>query len=153
MRTPKFQVAAEQPLTGECWIPPQKDTPRSESVFRIKPHRCQRRLEGSDKTLCAPGPRDGGRPAFECPSVSWGGTGQQWPAVGAGALGAADLWLLQTSMWHKPSWRSPPIAPTYSCWADDPQTAEQLYQRNSHTAYTVLGRTTDFPIWGAGRGT
>ena len=50
------------------------------------------------------------------------------------------------SMWHKPSWRRPPIAPTQSCWADDPQTAEQLYQRKSHTAYTVLGRTTDFPI-------
>ena len=50
------------------------------------------------------------------------------------------------SMWHKPSWRRPPIAPTQSCWADDPQTAEQLYQRNSHTAYTVLGHTTDFPI-------
>ena len=26
-----------------------------------------------------------------CLSVSCGGTGQQWPASGAGALGAADL--------------------------------------------------------------
>ena len=27
VRTPKSQVNAEQPLTGECWIPPKKDTP------------------------------------------------------------------------------------------------------------------------------
>ena len=25
MRTPKLQLAAEQTLTGECWIPPKKD--------------------------------------------------------------------------------------------------------------------------------
>ena len=25
-RTPKLQLAAEQPLTGECWIPPKKNT-------------------------------------------------------------------------------------------------------------------------------
>ena len=24
VRTPKLQLAAEQPLTGECWIPPKK---------------------------------------------------------------------------------------------------------------------------------
>ena len=35
--------------------------------------------------------RDWARPSFECLSVSCGGTGQQWPATGAGALGAADL--------------------------------------------------------------
>ena len=35
--------------------------------------------------------RDGARPAFECLRVSFGGTGQQWPAAEAGALGAADL--------------------------------------------------------------
>ena len=26
-RTSKLQLAAEQPSTGECWIPPKKDTP------------------------------------------------------------------------------------------------------------------------------
>jgi len=50
---------------------------------------------GQYKTLCAPGPRDPtkdwARPAFECLSVSWEVTGQQWPAVGTGALAAADL--------------------------------------------------------------
>ena len=26
-RTPKSQLAAEQPSTGGCWNPPEKDTP------------------------------------------------------------------------------------------------------------------------------
>ena len=34
------------------------------------------------------------RPAFECLSVSYGGTDQQWPAAEAGALGAADLGMV-----------------------------------------------------------
>ena len=28
VRTPKLQLTAEQPLTGECWISPKKDMPR-----------------------------------------------------------------------------------------------------------------------------
>ena len=28
-RTPKLQLAAEQPLTGECWMPPKKRYPKS----------------------------------------------------------------------------------------------------------------------------
>ena len=44
------------------------------------------------QTLCTPetrGPTDT-EPEL-CLSVSCGGTGQQWPVTGAGALGAADL--------------------------------------------------------------
>ena len=79
-RIPKLQLTAEQPLTGECWNPPQKDTPhprkkekhqgddrRGEIAFRIKLHTCQRYLEGSDKTLCAPGPRDPTEPEPDLP--------------------------------------------------------------------------------------
>ena len=106
-RTPKLQPAAEEPLTGECWIPPKKYTsgPRAKAkpqqdgrrgkvTFRIKPHTQQRSSEGLNKTLCVPGPRphrDWARPAFECLSISHGGTGHQWLATWAGALGAADL--------------------------------------------------------------
>ena len=44
------------------------------------------------QTLCTPGPRDPTETEPElCLSVSCGGTGQQWPTAGAGALGAADL--------------------------------------------------------------
>ena len=93
--------------SGECWIPPKKDTPnprakenpqkddrRGKITFRIKFHTHQRYLEGSNKTLCAPEPRDSIENVpglFECLSVSCGGTGQQWPVAGARALHAADL--------------------------------------------------------------
>ena len=63
-RTPKSQLAAEQPSIGERWIPPRKDTPHprtkekpeqdgrmGETAFRIKPHTCQRCWEGADKAL------------------------------------------------------------------------------------------------------
>ena len=49
-------------------------------------------LRGLKETFCAPGPRDSTETETElCLSVSCGGTGQQWTAAGAGALGAADL--------------------------------------------------------------
>ena len=64
----------------------------------------------------------------------------------AGTLGAADLW-------HKPSWKRSPVAPPYSHKTDDPQTAEQLYQINSHNLKKVLGPTTDFPNWESGKWT
>ena len=68
---------------------------RGKISFRIKPHTCQGWWEGSNKTLCSPGPKDPTRDwvtaAFECLSVSWGGTDQQWPATGTGTLVAAGL--------------------------------------------------------------
>ena len=71
VKTPELQPTAELPSTGECWSPPKKDIPhprakekpqqdgrRGEIMFRIQPHTLQRLSEGSNKTLCAPGPRD-----------------------------------------------------------------------------------------------
>ena len=63
-KTPKLQCIAEKSLTGEFWIPPEKDTPcprakkprqdgrRGKITVRIKLHICQRYLEGSNQT-CA----------------------------------------------------------------------------------------------------
>ena len=49
-------------------------------------------LRGLKQILCPPGPRDPTETEPElCLSVSCKGAGQQWPATGAGALGAADL--------------------------------------------------------------
>ena len=85
-----------------------------------------------------------------CVRVFYGGTRQEWPATGEGTLGAAT-W--SHSLWHKPSWRRSPLTPPSSHGADDPQTAEQLYQRNDRTVKKVLGSTTDLPNWGSGKGT
>ena len=70
-RTPKLQLVAEQPSTGECWIPPKqnktktlhprtKEKPhlhgrRGETAFRVKPYTHQRGSECSNKVLCVPG--------------------------------------------------------------------------------------------------
>ena len=105
VRTPKLQLATEQPSTGECWIPPKKDTPhprakekpqkdgrRGEIAFRIKPLTCQRCLEGSNTPCEQQDPETPTDTETElCLNVSCEGTGQQWPAAGAGTLGAADL--------------------------------------------------------------
>ena len=48
------------------------------------------------------------------------------------------------SLWHKHSWRRSPLTLQQSHRADNPQTAEQLHQRNSHSVKKVLGSTTDF---------
>ena len=58
----KITTLSKQPSTGECWIPPKKDTPhprakekpqqdgrRGGVTFRIKPRTNQRRSEGSNK--------------------------------------------------------------------------------------------------------
>ena len=104
-RNVKLQLTVEQPLTGECWIPPKKDIPhprakakpqqdgrRGKVAFGIKPHTCQRRSEGSNKTLSR---QDPGTPQkLSQTLISFRGTGQQWLVAGAGALDAAT-WVTQ----------------------------------------------------------
>ena len=65
----------------------------SNQGLEIKPHIHQRFSEGSNKPCFEPQrPRDPIETETElCLSVSCRGTGQQWTAAGAGALGAADL--------------------------------------------------------------
>ena len=85
-RTPKSQLAAEQLLTGEYWIPPikaiphprvkektQQDSRRGKIIFRIKPHTHQRHSEDANKTLVHT--RTQGK--------------EQWP----------HKWLSQTCLW------------------------------------------------------
>ena len=92
----------------KCWIPAKKDSPRpganekpkqgsrtGEITFRIKPYTHQRCLEGSNKTLCIPGPRDPTETEPDlCLSVSCGGVGQKWTATGTGALDTEDLGIV-----------------------------------------------------------
>ena len=71
---------------------PQQDSRRGKITYKIKPQTSEmlRRLKQNLVFTRRPH-RDGARHAFDCLSVSCGGMGQQWPATGAGALGAADL--------------------------------------------------------------
>ena len=96
VRTPKLQLAAEQPSTGQCWIPSKRyhmSKSKGEAPVRQLegrnhvqnqtpyPPEMLRGLKKKKKTLCAQGP-----------------------------------------MQHvaKPSWRRSPLAPPQSCQADDP---------------------------------
>ena len=104
VRTPKLQLAAEQPSSRECWIPPKKGTPhprakdkpqqdgrRGEISFRIKPLTSQRCSERSNKPCEQQDPETPTDTETELYlTVSCKGTGQWWPATGAGTLGAAD---------------------------------------------------------------
>ena len=69
---------------------PQQLGRRGEITVRIKLHIHQRRSEGSNKTMCIPGDPTKTEPDLPL-SVYCGGTCQQWPVPGAGALDAADL--------------------------------------------------------------
>ena len=81
--------------------------------------------------------RDWARPVFECLSVFSAEAGH-----GARGSGHGRPWCVISLLeggCHEP-------------WADTPQTAEQLYQKNSHTVKKVLGPTTDFPTWDLAKG-
>ena len=117
VRTPKLQLSAEQPSTGECWIPPQKDTPhprtkekpqqesqRGEAAFRIKPHTCQRHSEGSNKPCAPQDPETPQRLSQNCVRMS---PVEVW--VSSGLLQGHGLWVQQTWVWYKPSWRRLPL--------------------------------------------
>ena len=65
---------------------------KHEITFRIKPLTHQRCSEGSNKPRVHQHPETPTETEPElCLRVSFEGMGQQWPAAGAGALGAADL--------------------------------------------------------------
>ena len=113
-RTPKLQLSTEQPLTGECWIPPEKKKShvqqagrRGETAFRIKPHTHQRCSKGSNKTMCIPGdPKETEPDLSLSPAEVW---------VSSGLLQGQGLWVQQTWVWHKPSWRRSPLTSKQSC--------------------------------------
>ena len=73
---------------------PQQDHSKGEIAFRLKHHTGLKHstLRGLKQALCTPGPRDPIETEPElCLSVSCRGTGQQWTAAGAGALGSVHL--------------------------------------------------------------
>ena len=74
-------------------------------------------LGGHKKTLCPPETRrkqhdpakDWARLACECPGVSGGGLGRQWPVTGLGVLNTTVLETV--AGWHKSFWRRSPLLP------------------------------------------
>ena len=78
-------------------------------MFRIKSHSCQRHLEGSNKPCVHQGPETPQRLNQNCVWV--------FPVevrVSSGLSQGQGLWVQQTWLWHKPSWRTLPLTPPES---------------------------------------
>ena len=129
VRTLKSQLAAEQPSIGNCWIwlkygtscsrvkrKPQQDGRRGTITFRIKPHTFQRRWEGANKTVCAPGPRERSsdlhKTLSHLPLVSehllWR---QRSAVICCGVRGTDYNCPGTTECWQKSFWKRSPLPP------------------------------------------
>ena len=117
VRTPGLQLAAEYQSTGECWFPPKKDTPRlrvkekpqqdgrrGKTAFRIKFHTHQRHWEGSNKPCAHQDPETPQRLRQNGVWVS-----PLEVHIISGLLQGQGLWMQQTWVWHKSSWRRSPL--------------------------------------------
>ena len=119
VRTPELQLAAEQPWTGERWIPPKNDSPsprakekpqqdgrRGKIVFRFKVHtqqnlvhtRTQRPHKRLSQTCLW---------VFECLLQKHRSAVACLRDRGSGSSRSRKC-----SMWHQSSWRRSPLAPT-----------------------------------------
>ena len=78
--------------------------------FRIKPHTWQSFSEGLSKTLCAPGDSTETEP--DLPLSVWKSPVEI--QVSSGPLQGQGLWVQQTWVWLKCSWRRSPLTPPES---------------------------------------
>ena len=151
-RTPKLQLTAEEPPTGECWIPPEK-IPHIQGQRRspnkmaggAKSHLESNPIPARDDCKAqtrtqGPQMRDWARPTFECLCISCGGACQQWPIARKGALAAADL----GSMPCEPHHRAPNRQSTN--WRII------ISKKFTHCFESSMVHNR-FPMWGSGNGT
>ena len=111
-------------------------------MFKIKPHTLQRHLEGTNKNLCPPGPRErSSDPHKRLSQTCLWVFEKLLRRHGSAAACHKDRQSGSSSpgrrgLWHKSFWRWSSLAPLQSWW-----------ERNSCTVAKVLGPTTDFPTW------
>ena len=82
---------------------------RGKIVFRNKPHTCQRCSEGSNKPCAHQDPQTPQRLSQHCVRVS-----PVEVRASSGLLQGQGLWVQQTWVLHKPSWRRFPLTPSQS---------------------------------------
>ena len=83
---------------------PQEDGKKDEIAFRIKLHSQQRRSEGSNKPCAHQDPEPPQTLGQNCVWVS-----PMEVQVNRGLPQGQGLWVQQTCVWHKPSWRRSPL--------------------------------------------
>ena len=140
----KLQFTSDQPSTGECWIPPNNDTPcpkqrsstnkivgGAKSQLESNPIPSRGAQRASAKACAHQDPETPQRLSQTCLWVSECLLQRYGSAVaclrdrGYGYSRAGSH-----SVWHKPSWRRSPLTSPQSHRADDQQMVEQLYQVN-----------------------
>ena len=89
---------------------PQQDGRRGKIAFRIESHTHQRYLEGSNKSCVHQDPETPQRLRQNCIWVS-----PVEVQFSSGQRRREGLWVQQTWVWHKPSWRRSPLTPPQSC--------------------------------------
>ena len=127
-RTPKLKLAAEQPSTGEYWIPPKKDIPRPRA--KVKPPkmvggaklyletnliRTRDAQRAQTKPLCAQDPGTGAvsptRLSHTCLCVFEYLLQRHRSALACRRYrGSGYSRSERHSVWHKSSWRGWPLA-------------------------------------------
>ena len=119
-----------------------KSVGRGTIMFKINPNTLQRHLEGTNKNLCTPGPRERSsdphkRLSQTCLWVLEGLLQRHGSAVACGGdRDSGSSRPGRRGLWHKSFWRGSSLAPLQSRW-----------ERSSCTVAKVLGSTTDFPTW------
>ena len=97
-------------LSGDTPCPrsekPQQDGRKGKFTFRIKPHSLQRCSEGSKKPSVHQDPETPQRLRQNCVWVS-----PVEVRVSSGLPQGQGLWVQQTWVWHRPSWRRLPLTP------------------------------------------
>ena len=155
-RVLKLQLNAEQPLRGECWIPPkkiphvqrQRRSPkkmlgRAKSRLVSNPIPA-RDLKDSNEILGVPGQETSQETEPHLPLSVWVLSAEAQVSRGHHRDKRSGCNSPRRHcVWHKSSWRRSTLPSPESHQANDPQTGEQLYQRCSSTVAKVLGSTTD----------
>ena len=145
------------------WVPPKKGTPhprakeklqqdsrREKIEFRIKHHTHQWCLEGSNKTLCTPGPES------MDPTIDWARHALSiWISSVEARVSSGLPWgqgLLLQQIWEARcvSPTTKPLNRNLTIWRI---VRLQLHQRSFHRVAKVLEPTVDFLIWGSSKGT
>ena len=122
-RTPKSQLAAPQPSTGERWNPPKKDTPAAEGQGEAATRRQEACNHILSQTSYPPealgGPRERSsdpHPETEPDAPVTVPVSPAEARVSRGLPWGRGLW--QQQAWGKSSWKRSPFAPPQSrrCW-------------------------------------
>ena len=153
---PKLHLSAEQPSTGECWIPPKKYTlcPRAKEKSKqdgggykitfksnTMPTRDARRAQIKPCVHQDPGIPQETEP--DLPLSVWVSPAEA--QVSSGLPQGQGLRLQQT-------WEPRHVSPTIKPRSRQPTEWRTIIPKKFLHCCKVLGPTTDFPSWGSGKG-